>query len=137
MMEKPAPQNTFHATTELLLAIRSGRSRYKSLSNEIHYEIAWFAEEADLKGCPIDLSGLAHVTGHSRNTINKQVKFLEDLGYLKTCADNLDSRRKLIYPTPKLKQELKEFAESLSSAITKTSYKIQQSAWSKWAKNTK
>ena len=118
---------TQHTVSELILSIRSRRLQRAAFVNETHWEIALFVIESSNLGKTIDISGLAHITGKSRNTIIAQVGFMEKEGYLVSLIDQYDQRRKIVLPTETLRAEFDRFTKSIAPDIAKASYKIQQS----------
>ena len=108
---------TQHTVSELILSIRSRRLQRAAFVNETHWEIALFVIESSNLGKTIDISGLAHITGKSRNTIIAQVGLI----------DQYDQRRKIVLPTETLRAEFDRFTKSIAPDIAKASYKIQQS----------
>ncbi|MFT6558475.1 hypothetical protein [Sneathiella sp.] len=127
----------YAAITDLLVAIQENRLRYKALSQPVQQEIAFHIEQADLSNKTIDISSLSVATNHSRNTIKKQLNALIEADYVSMIIDPNDSRRKILKPTQKLREELENFAKSLSPTITKASYQIQNTAWSTPVKKSK
>ena len=117
---------TQHMVSELLLSVRARRLQFPVFANDIHWEIALFVIESFNLGKTIDISGLAHITGKSRNTIFAQVGLMEKEGHLLTMIDDHDQRRKIVLPTEILKTEFERFAKAIAPDITKASYKIQQ-----------
>jgi len=119
--------DTQQTVIDLLLSIRSRRIQSPAFANDTRWAIALFVLESSDLGKTIDISGLAHVIGKARNTIAFQVSALEEAGYLISTADKNDQRRKIVAPTETLKTEFENLTKSITSDITKASYKIQLS----------